>query len=82
VLNNSGDIFTESIWNDRGSRVYLKEGFLSQILSIFFGLLITLVTSLLFLSQNLFLKFKRIKLPFDEQNQENTDSFSQNLTEE
>eukprot|EP01080_Neovahlkampfia_damariscottae_P004799 gene4799-8385_t len=61
VLNESNydSIFTESIWLNRGSRIYLKEGIFSQIFSLFFGCFIVMITFFLFLSQNFYKRFQK-----------------------
>jgi len=85
ILNESNhdSIFTESIWSKRGSRIYLKEGIISQIFTLLFGLFITLITFFLFLSQNFYKRFqKQINLNLTENTNTDSSLHSQSLIEE
>ena len=81
--SNHDSIFTESIWSKRGSRIYLKEGIISQIFTLLFGLFITLITFFLFLSQNFYKRFqKQINLNLTENTNTDSSLHSQSLIEE
>lgn len=58
IENQNESLFTETIWDKRGCRVYIVDSTASEILTVSFGVILTLLFALVFISHPLYLRFR------------------------